>query len=150
MASPETKLYVGCGLTNAPEEFRERVGELKEVLREKYEVFDFLGLIAGTPADVYRWDIEHCVANCDLFIGVCDYDSTGLGRELGEAVHLDKPILAVAHEDARITRMVIGEADVKPNYSFRRYGDLVLDVPEFVEEKLIEVHRNIVIPDIAS
>ena len=143
MTSPESKLYVGCGLTNAPEPFKEKVSELKNVLRKKYEVFDFLGTVAGTPEDVYRWDIEHCVANCDLFIGVCDYDSIGLGRELGEAVHLNKPILTVAHADSRVTRMVLGEALVKPHYSFRTYGYLVLDVPEFIEEKLLEVNDHI-------
>lgn len=28
MASPETKLYVGCRLINAPEEFREKLVEI--------------------------------------------------------------------------------------------------------------------------
>jgi len=145
--SPETAtLYVGCGLTNAPEDFKEGVEVLKDTLKKNYDVFDFVGLTAGTAEDVYRWDIEHCVADCDMFVGVCDYPSIGLGWELNEAISLEKPVLGVAHEKALVTRLVLGAAAVKSNFHFRRYNDL-LEVPAFVEEQLTVVQNQIHVPE---
>jgi hypothetical protein len=142
------KLYVGCGLTNAPEEFKEGVEQLKDRLKKHYDVFDFVGLTAGTAEDVYRWDIEHCVADCDLFVGVCDYPSIGLGWELNEAIDLYKPTLGVAHEKALVTRLVLGAAAVKPNFTFQRYNDLALEVPAFVEEQLMVAQNKLSVPEI--
>lgn len=133
----EPKLYVGCGLTNAPEEFKESVETMKIQLKERYDVFDFVGLVAGTSEDVYKWDIEHCVADCDMFIGVCDYPSIGLGWELNEAVSLGKPTLGVAHQDSLVTRLLLGAAGLKPNFEFTRYHNLVEDVPKMVDEKIL-------------
>ena len=104
-----------------------------------YEVYDFVGLEDGTAADVYNWDIGHCVAECDLLVGICDYPSIGLGWELSAAVEKhQKPTLAVAHEDTHITRVVPGAAEAEaPNYRFRRYKDL-MEVPDYVAEMLEE------------
>ena len=71
------------------------------------------------------------MADCDLFVGVCDYPALGLGWELSEAANLGKPIIATAHESALISRLVLGAAEVMPSFDFRRYGSLVLDVPRF-------------------
>lgn len=137
---PEIKsLYVGCSLAVAPNEFKDSIVALKDTLREQLDVLEFKGQVAGTNADVYRWDIEHCVANCDMFVAVCDYPSIGLGWELNEAIRLGKPTLGVAHTEAVISRLVLGAADVKPNFAFRRYNDLLLDVPTFVLESLATV-----------
>jgi len=119
------KVYVGCALTDASEEFKQSVEDLKQNLRaEGHEVFDFVGLTKGTPEDVYRWDIGHCVKNCDAFIGICDFPSLGLGYEIAEAVNLKKPILTLAHQDSKVTRLIIGAAEAVPNFSFKRYKNL--------------------------
>lgn len=145
--SPESAtLYVGCGLTNAPEDFKAGVEALKDVLKKDYDVFDFVGLTAGTAEDVYRWDIEHCVANCDVLVGVCDYPSIGLGWELNESVRLNKPTLGVAHEKAVVTRLILGAAAIKPNFTFKRYSD-ILEVPAFVEEQLTIVQNRLTDPE---
>jgi hypothetical protein len=116
MKDGKLEVYVGCGLTHAPEEFRISVEGLKEVLRQKrgYEVYDFVGLENGTPADVYAW-------------------------EIGTAVEKhQKPTLAVAHKDTHITRLVPGAAEAgAPNYRFRRYNDL-MEVPDYIAEMLEE------------
>jgi len=91
---------------------------------------------------VFNWDIRHCVADCDLFVGVCDYPALGLGWELSEAANLGKPIIATAHESALISRLVLGAAEVMPSFDFRRYGSLVLDVPRFVEERLLTLQNT--------
>ena len=129
------KLYIGCSLTQAPETFKNNVSEFKDGLRQQYEVFDFVGLTGGTEADVYNWDIGHCVRDCDGFVAICDYPSIGLGWELGEANKLDKPILAVAHERSSVTRLVLGAAAVEPNICFERYNDLA-EVTPLVEHMI--------------
>lgn len=126
----ESRIYVGCSLTQAPEEFKNDVKNYKQSLRSAgYDVFDFIGLENGTAADVYRWDIERCVRQCDILVGVCDYPSLGLGWELAEATRLGKEVLAVAHEQSQITRLVLGAAAVEPNVHFVQYTDLSETLP---------------------
>lgn len=131
-AEPRAKLkiYIGCSLTHAPQAFRAAVEELKQELRQEFEVFDFLDLHAGRPEDVYHWDIGRCVAECDLFVAVCDHSSLGLGYEIGTAVEKHrKPVLAVAHRDAHITRLLLGIDE--PHFSFQRYDDFA-EIAELV------------------
>ena len=131
----KTKIYIGCSLTHATPEFRQSVEDLKDSLRGDYEIFDFLGLTDGTVQDVYNRDIHECVANCDLFVAICDHPSLGLGYELATAVEkLDKPVLAVAHTDAHITRLVLGITS--PKYSFERYED-ISDIAGLIRAKLL-------------
>jgi hypothetical protein len=123
MERSKIKIYIGCSLTHAPEEFKQAVEDLKDSLRPQYEVFDFLGLEKGTVHDVYEWDIKQCVAQCDLFVAMCDYASLGLGYELGTAIEAyNKPVLALAHRDTEVTRLVQGVSSVL--FSFERYEDL--------------------------
>jgi hypothetical protein len=49
---------------------------------------------------------------------------------------LGKPCLGVAHQDAQVTRLVLGAAEVEPNFRFERYSDLAADVPLLVKELL--------------
>lgn len=131
------QLYVGCSLTKASEEFKDNVEKLKDELRAKgHEVFDFVGLVNGTPTDVYNWDIGHCVKDCDALVAICDEPSIGLGFEICEAVRLGKPVLTVAYADTRVTRLIHGAADVEPNLTFATYNDLLKDVPAMVETLL--------------
>jgi hypothetical protein len=126
----ESRIYVGCSLTQAPEQFRDEVAGYKESLRDAgYEVFDFIGLENGTAADVYRWDIEHCVSDCDILVGVCDYPSLGLGWELNEATRLGKEVLAIAHKQSSISRLILGAADVRSNVHFAHYDNLLDTLP---------------------
>jgi hypothetical protein len=137
------KLYIGCSLTQASEAFKDQVEALKAALRDDgYEVLEFIGLVKGTPKDVYEWDLRHCVGGCDAFVGICDYPSLGLGWELSEAVRLGKPALAVAHADSKITRLVIGAAEVEPNLTFARYTSLVDDVPRLIKEHFHAHHST--------
>lgn len=130
MSKARASLYVGCSLTQASEEFKEAVEQFKVSLREQgYEVFDFLGLVNGSEADVYNWDIGHCVKDCDALIAICDYPSFGLGCELMEATRLGKSVLAAAHDEAKVTRLVLGMAEVEPNVRFMRYSNLADVIP---------------------
>lgn len=136
------KLYVGCGLTNAPREFTDRVDLLKAKLREEdWDVMEFLGTVAGTAEDVYQRDIVENVGGCDAFVGIFDEPSTGLGFELNESLRLGKPTLGVAHVDTRVTRLVLGAASYHENFNFWLYEDMVEDVPAIVAEEFSVVYH---------
>ncbi|HVS79118.1 MAG TPA: hypothetical protein VHD84_02425 [Candidatus Saccharimonadales bacterium] len=133
------KLYVGCALTHATEEFRASIEKLKGTLRaEGYVILDFFWVKEAdpTPKDVFEWDIRNCVKNCDGFVAICDHPSLGLGYELAEAANLGKPILGVAHKDTKVTRLILGAADVLPNFQFERYGNLDKDIVPLVNKWL--------------
>ncbi len=131
------KLYIGCGLTQAPEDFKKKVEDVKDELRKKYEILDFVGLTAGTAKDVYNWDINECVEKCDVFIAIADYPALGLGYEIGVSVEkLSKPTLVLAQTEALITRLILGVD--KLNYKFARYEkmeEIPLLIENFIQEK---------------
>ncbi len=79
MQKLDNGLYVGCGLTQASEEFKEKVKTLKIELEGDYDVLGFLGLVDGTPLEVFRWDIEQCVGKCSAMLAIADEPSIGLG-----------------------------------------------------------------------
>lgn len=141
------ELYVGCGLTLASEEFKNDVEELKDRLSDNWEIMQFLGLVAGTAADVYRKDIIENVGGCDAFLGVCDEPSIGLGWEFCEATNLRKPTLAVAHRNSKVTRMVLGAPAFNPTMSFRRYENMLEEVPAIVLEEFAVVRNSLTKPD---
>ena len=139
------RIYVGCSLTLAPPAFVAEVTELKTLLRAVgHEVAEFVGTVNGTALDVYQTDIHQCVANCDIFVAICDHPAIGLGWELGMAVeHLKKPVLAVAHTGSKVSRLPIGAADGdrNPLYRFLRY-DLMAEVLPMVEDLLLEAEAR--------
>ncbi len=129
------KLYVGCGLTFASEKFKNDVEELKTVLNRDWQVLEFLGLVAGTAADVYQRDIVVNVGSCDAFVAIADEPSIGLGYEICAASEVfRKPTLAVAQVNSKVTRMLLGAAEVQPNMLFIPYENMVRDVPIIVGE----------------
>ena len=138
------KIYVGCSLTQAPQEFKDAIEALKTKLRENYEVLDFIGTAKGTPRDVYMWDIHRCVQSCDLFLAICDLPSIGLGWELAVAVEvLKKPVLAVAHQNTKLTRLLIGAGEEHTCLDIKNYGN-ISDIPSMVREKIpVAVERQL-------
>lgn len=132
------KLYVGCGLTLAPQQFKDEVERTKEELDEDWEVMQFLGTTAGTEVDVYQVDIVQNVGGCDAFVGIMDEPSWGLGYETHEAIDKGKPTLLVAHAASKITRLALG-APHFVDISFRRYEDMVRDAPDIAREEFAAV-----------
>jgi hypothetical protein len=134
------KLYVGCGLTLAPQEFKDDVEQLKGALRKDWDVMEFLGLTAGTAADVYRKDIDENVRNCDAFIAVADEPSIGLGYELAMATEVfGKPVLATAKVGAKVTRLLLGAVELHEGMDFTPYEDMAIDVPVFAQQSFARV-----------
>jgi len=128
------KVYVGCALSHAPQEFKDKVEALKKRLNGFCEVLEFLGTTAGTPRDVYNHDINDCVKESDLIVAICDFPSTGLGYEIATQLEdRGMPVLAVAHKNSKVTRLIqdIG----KPHYEFLRYGKFE-DIYNMVKERV--------------
>ena len=126
------KIYLACSLTHAPEDFKNHIAKLKDSLRHKYEVTDFLGLELGTPQDVFKHDIGG-VKTCDLLLADCSHPSTGLGFEIATALYNHKPVLGVAHGDAEVSRFILGINN--PLFSLVRYRDTD-EVLDAVEKKI--------------
>jgi nucleoside 2-deoxyribosyltransferase len=122
-------LYVGCGLTHAPEKFKAEVEATKAQLAQDWDVMEFLGLTAGTDKDVFEQDIIKNVRRCDAFVAICDEPSTGLGYELAEANMRGVPVLATAHETTRVTRLVTGATEFHEHMVFGKYEKMARDVP---------------------
>lgn len=134
------KVYVGCALTHATEEQKAAVEAFKKFLRQFCTVLDFVGLTAGTSSDVYNYDIHECVKKCDLFIADCTQLSLGLGWELGTSVETCKTrTMAVAQQGTKVTRLVLGAAEVHPFVTFQYYVNLE-DLAPSVFEALSELH----------
>lgn len=123
------KIYVGCSLTQSPEEFKQDIAVLKRILRSRYEILDFVGLVNGTPRSVFEDDCR-CVRECDILLAVCDYPANGLGGEMMLAYTLGKPILAVAHYDAVVSRFTQGFPPTR--FTFDRYGQMS-EVPSLID-----------------
>ena len=132
------KLYVGCALTGAPRDFNDNVEAVKEELGTQWRVLNFLGLVAGTASDVFKQDIGN-VDECDAFLAITDLPSTGLGMEIGRAVELRKPTLLVAQADTRVTRMVLGAAEMLPEFSFGTYEEMQHDLPPLVNRTFAHI-----------
>ena len=112
------KLYIGCSLAQAPEEFIESIAILRKSLSEHFITLEFIGLKDSTVAKVFKHDID-CVKKCDVFLAECTYPSTGLGFEIATAHALNKKIIAVALKGSKVSRLIQGISG--KNFSFHWY-----------------------------
>ena len=127
-------VYVGCGLTDAPQEFTDQVGKLKENLREipHVRVLDFVGQDDTDPIEVRKNDLSQ-VASCDLMVAICEFGSTGLGMEMQKAVAENKHILAFASTPDR-SQLVRGiDSDRFSFFQYEQMQDVVERVKKWVK-----------------
>ncbi len=104
------KIYVWCALTHATLEFRQQISDFKNSLRERFEILDFVGVTDGwtiSPQEIYAHD-RNCVLDADILVAECSYPSTGLGYEIATAIDHGKKVILIAHQDALVTRMILG------------------------------------------
>jgi hypothetical protein len=143
MKNNRKKLYIGCSLTLLPPEkkaeFLEIVSKIKKELGKSFEILEFKGIAdIGTanqlsPKEVYDWDIKECVLKTDCMLAICDYPSIGLGYEMATAIEKQNiPVLAVAHKDAVVGRIIRGIDHKK--FHFFYYENI-----EEIIEKTLEV-----------
>lgn len=129
-------IYVGCALSHATQEYKDKIETLKRHLRSLgYTVLDFIGLTRGDCRDVFNRDVVECVGGCQLFVAVADHPSTGLGIEIGAALwKYNVPTLIVGQNDAVVTRLA-QDMD-HPLVSFQCYEDMIIDIPRLIQEKV--------------
>lgn len=122
------KIYFAASLTQAPKAFADSMAMIRKELAKEFEVLEFYGLGPGDSKDVFHHDMK-CVQNCDFLIADCSYPAIGLGFEIAAALRLNKPVLALAQQDALVTRLILGIDD--PLYIFTRYR-YVSEIPALV------------------
>jgi hypothetical protein len=143
----KVNVYVGCGLTHAPQEYKNEIAALKDQLRKVdwITVLDFV-----TPhtlstewekmdsRHIYHNDIHDCVGVAEAIIAELSYPSTGLGWELGTSVEKHKiRTMMCARDDAKISHLPIGASlhDDNAHVSFIRYDKSILELmPYFIRE----------------
>lgn len=138
------RVYVGCSLTSASEALVREVREFKVTLQNQgFEVLDFLGLSAGTPRDVWNWDIAQCVMSCHMMVAVCDEPSIGLGVELGTMLmHRQAPVIAVAKPKSKVTRLIL-DPHVPGRSTFTRQEKLT-DLLPLIENEAAMIRSQFV------
>lgn len=136
------KIYVGCALKFAPEEFRQEIELFKQVLKERIncEILEFLVDEKATDEDVYHNDISHCVASADVIIAELSYASTGLGYEIATAIELhNKPVIGLVSMDRPSPSRLITR--IPKNFTLDIYMNLS-NMISLVEKRLTEIQSN--------
>ena len=127
-------LYVGCALTGAPNEFLDVVTELKMNIGGHFKVVEFVGLNPNASAqEVYETDIE-CAESADVMLGICDYNSTGLGMEIQKRIEHKKPTIIAHRNGQKVSRMVLGPAETYDYIEYLTYSsgaDLAAQMKKF-------------------
>lgn len=65
-----------------------------------------------TPKDVYERDVKW-VRECDALIAEVGVPSHGVGYEIGYALSVGKPVLCLAQEGRRVSKMITGNSAVQ-------------------------------------
>ena len=139
-----SKIYLGCALSSASQEFKEQISEFRNALKEDFEILEFLSdplKIAEQSTDlelcqqIYEHD-RNCVLACDLMIAEVSYPSLGEGMELAFAVQNKKPIIAIANHNANVSRMILGINDT--HFEIIRYNDIFETISE-IKQKIKDI-----------
>ncbi len=72
------------------------------------------------PGEVYGRDVAWIEA-AEALIGEVSVPSHGVGYEIAHALHVGKPVLCLAQEGRKVSKMITGNAD--PGLTFLRYRD---------------------------
>lgn len=128
-------IYVGCALKHAPEEFKQGVKRLKELLAKEHTILEFVLDPNASDEEVFLTDIGN-VEKCDLFLAITDLPSSGLGLELGFALTIfRKPTLCVYSSWDERSRIIHGTT--------ARYSDLI----SFVEYRNLADVAEKILPE---
>ena len=129
----EVRIYIGCPLSGTTAEYRESIEKFKKRLELHFSVLHFAGLNNGSPEEIVKYDLQQ-IRDCDLFVGICDQTSLGLGIEIGTANSLGKPTLLVA-KDENVSAMIRGNYVENLACDFRVYKNFD-HLLELIEEKV--------------
>ena len=120
-------IYFACSLTGG-REFESVYQEIVHTLAEKgHNVLtahlvesDVMEVEAAlSPSDVYERDTAWIRA-CDVLIAEVSVPSHGVGYEIGFALGIEKPVLALYQEGRKVSKMISGNND--QNLALKKYG----------------------------
>ena len=112
------KIYFACSITGGREfesVYQEIVHALTEnghsVLTAHLVESDVMEVEAGlSPRDVYIRDTDW-LRECDVLIAEVSIPSHGVGYEVGFALGLGKPVLALHRDGRKVSKMISGNPD---------------------------------------
>lgn len=87
------------------------------------------------PPEVYQRDINW-IMNCDLLVAEVSTPSHGVGYEIAYALGLGKPVFCCYQQEAKVSKMILGNAD--PNLVLCGYqnGDAALvNLIKYLEQR---------------
>lgn len=84
------------------------------------------------PEAVYQRDTDW-IRECDVLIAEVSVPSHGVGYEVGFALMLGKPVLALHHADRRVSKMITGNPDrLLQVRSFKEMAEAIGAMREFL------------------
>jgi hypothetical protein len=146
----KVRVYIGCALTHASDEYKNQIHQFKKKLREVewIEVLDFWSKegVVPDPYDIYCTDIHDCVGTADAIVAELSNPSTGLGWELGVAVEkLKIRTIMLASSKSRVSHLPIGAPHHEQNghVTMHYYEDSLEEILDLVLKELEEVYALI-------
>ena len=86
------------------------------------------------PDEIYERDVNW-IRGCDALIAEVSVPSHGVGYEIGFALGIGKPVLALYQEGRKVSKMISGNPD--EHLSVKSYRD-VADAMKIMEEFLVK------------
>ena len=74
---------------------------------------------AFSPSEVYSRDVAW-IRSCDVLVAEVSVPSHGVGYEVGFALGIEKPVLALYQEGRKVSKMISGNPD--KNLSVKKYA----------------------------
>jgi len=114
------KIYFACSITGG-REFEPIFQAIVHALAEKgHDVLtahlvesNVMEVEAGlSPEEVYLRDVDW-IRSCDVLVAEVSAPSHGVGYEIGFALGLGKPVLALYQKGRKVTKMISGNPDEK-------------------------------------
>ncbi|NJC98316.1 MAG: hypothetical protein C3F07_14680 [Anaerolineales bacterium] len=88
-----------------------------------------------SPRDVYARDVAW-IRNCEALIAEVSVPSHGVGYEIGFALGLGKPVLALFQEGRKVSKMISGNPDPKLSVKgYRSTGEAARLIRAFLKGK---------------
>jgi nucleoside 2-deoxyribosyltransferase len=117
-------IYVASATTSATEEYRAFIQAFKQELRGKTDalILEWLDKAEPPLEEFFKRDLKN-VNMCHVMIAFVDRPSVGVGLEIAEALKQGKPLLCLAEEGAKVSRLLMAASE---NYVFpvETYKDL--------------------------
>jgi len=90
---------------------------------------------AFSPSEVYSRDVAW-IRSCDILVAEVSVPSHGVGYEIGFALGIEKPVLALYQEGRKVSKMISGNPD--KNLSLEKYattGEAIQILTQFLSSR---------------